>query len=219
MKERVEQLKAVVSKLESRTKKIILAGAAGLIVFAVVIALLLNRNRGFEVLFSGLNTEEAQQIIGKLQESEIDYQYTGDGEILVPENILDQTRASLAFEGYPKSGFGYQVFTENAGLMTTDSDKDRYALYDLQNRIAATIRLIDGVKDATVTIAPGEERKYVLTEDAVQETTAYAMLTMENDGSPSIEQARAVQRLVASGVPGLILPRRTAIFPARIRKR
>ena len=203
MKERVEQLKAVVSKLESRTKKIILAGAAGLIVFAVVIALLLNRNRGFEVLFSGLNTEEAKQIIGKLQESEIDYQYTGNGEILVPENILDQTRASLAFEGYPKSGFGYQVFTENAGLMTTDSDKDRYALYDLQNRIAATIRLIDGVKDATVTIAPGEERKYVLTEDAVQETTAYAMLTMENDGSPSIEQARAVQRLVASGVPGL----------------
>ena len=203
MKERVEQLKAVVSKLESRTKKIILAGVAGLILFSIVIALLLNRNRGFEVLFSGLNTEEAQQIIGKLQESEIDYQYTGNGEILVPENILDQTRASLAFEGYPKSGFGYQVFTENAGLMTTDSDKDRYALYDLQNRIAATIRLIDGVKDATVTIAPGEERKYVLTEDAVQETTAHAMLTMEDDGSPSIEQAKAVQRLVASGVPGL----------------
>lgn len=203
MKERVEQLKAVVSKLESRTKKIILAGVAGLILFSIVIALLLNRNRGFEVLFSGLNTEEAQQIIGKLQESEIDYQYTGNGEILVPESILDQTRASLAFEGYPKSGFGYQVFTENAGLMTTDSDKDRYALYDLQNRIAATIRLIDGVKDATVTIAPGEERKYVLTEDAVQETTAHAMLIMEDDGSPSIEQAKAVQRLVASGVPGL----------------
>lgn len=203
VKERLEQLKAVVSKLESRTKKIILAGVAGLILFSIVIALLLNRNRGFEVLFSGLNTEEAQQIIGKLQESEIDYQYTGNGEILVPESILDQTRASLAFEGYPKSGFGYQVFTENAGLMTTDSDKDRYALYDLQNRIAATIRLIDGVKDATVTIAPGEERKYVLTEDAVQETTAHAMLTMEDDGSPSIEQAKAVQRLVASGVPGL----------------
>lgn len=203
MKERVEQLKAVVSKLESRTKKIIIAGAVGLIVFAVVIALLLNRNRGFEVLFSGLNTEEAQQIIGKLQESEIDYQYTGNGEILVPENILDQTRASLAFEGYPKSGFGYQVFTENAGLMTTDSDKDRYALYDLQNRIAATIRLIDGVKDAQVTIAPGEERRYVLTEDALQETTAHAMLIMEDDGSPTIEQAKAVQRLVASGVPGL----------------
>ena len=33
VKERLEQLKAVVSKLESRTKKIILAGVGGLIVF------------------------------------------------------------------------------------------------------------------------------------------------------------------------------------------
>ena len=203
MKERLEQLKAVVSKLESRTKKIILAGVAGLIVFSIVLALLLNRNNGFEVLFSGLNTEEAQQIIGKLQESGIDYQYTGNGEILVPENILDQTRASLAFEGYPKNGFGYQVFTDHAGLMTTDSDKDRYALYDLQNRIAATIMIFDGVKDAKVTIALGEERKYVLTEEAVEQTSAHAVLTMEDGGSPSIEQAKAVQRLVASGVPGL----------------
>ena len=40
VKERLEQLKAVVSKLESRTKKIILAGLAGLVVFAVAIALL-----------------------------------------------------------------------------------------------------------------------------------------------------------------------------------
>ena len=203
VKERVEQLKAVVSKLESRTKKLILAGIAGLIVFSIVIALLLNRNNGYEVLFSGLNEEEAQQIMGKLQESEIDYQYSENGVILVPEKILDQIRASLAFEGYPKSGFGYQVYTENAGLMTTDTDKDRYALYDLQNRMAATIRVIDGVQDATVTIALGEQRRYVLTEEALNETTGHVMMTMENGASPTIEQAKAVQLLVASGVPGL----------------
>ena len=203
VKERLEQLKAVVSKLESRTKKLILAGIAGLIVFSIVIALLLNRNNGYEVLFSGLNEEEAQQIMGKLQESEIDYQYSENGVILVPEKILDQTRASLAFEGYPKSGFGYQVYTENAGLMTTDTDKDRYALYDLQNRMAATIRVIDGVQDATVTIALGEQRRYVLTEEALNETTGHVMMTMENGASPTIEQAKAVQLLVASGVPGL----------------
>lgn len=203
VKERLEQLKAVVSKLESRTKKIILAGVGGLIVFSIVIALLLNRNSGYAELFSGLNAEEAQEIMGKLQEMEVDYQYSEEGVIHVPENILDQTRASLAFEGYPKSGFGYQVYTENAGLMTTDTDKDRYALYDLQNRIAATIRVIDGVQDAKVTIALGEQRKYVLTEEALDETTAHVMMTMENGASPSLEQAKAVQLLVASGVPGL----------------
>lgn len=51
MKERIKRLKAVVSKLESRTKKIILAGIGGLIVFAIVIVLFLNRNSGYEVLF------------------------------------------------------------------------------------------------------------------------------------------------------------------------
>ena len=211
MKERIAQLKAVVSKLDSKMKKTILAGVAGLIVFSIAVALLLNRDRGYEVLFSNLGTEEAQQIIGKLQESQIDYQYTKNGEILVPSNVLDQTRANLAFEGYPKNGFGYQVFTENAGLMTTDSDKNRYAIYDLQNRIAATIMLFDGVRDAHVTIAMGEERKYVLSDENVQQTTANAVVTMADGGSPSVEQALAVQRLVASGVPGLD-PENVAVF-------
>lgn len=203
MKERFEKLKAFVSKLGSKTKRLILAGAAGLILFSIVVALLLNRNRGLEVLFSGLNTEEAQQIMGKLQEMEIDYKYTANGEILVPANVLDTTRAQLAFEGYPKNGFGYQIFKDNTGLMTTDSDKERYALYDLQNRIGATIMVIDGVKDAHVTIALGEQRKYVLSTDALEETTASVMVTMKDGSSPGVELARAIQTLVASGVPGL----------------
>lgn len=202
MKEKFDQIKAAVAKLEGRTKKLI-AAVAGLILFSVVVALLLNGNKSFEVLFSGLNTEEAQQIIGKLQESGVDYQYTNNGEILVPSKILDQTRASLAFEGYPKNGFGYQVFTENAGLMTTDADKARYELYDLQNRIGATIMLFDGVKDAKVTIALGEKSKYVLNKDAREKSSATAVLTMMDGDSPTLEQAKAVQRLVSTSIPGM----------------
>ena len=123
--------------------------------------------------------------------------------MLVPPNVLDQTRASLALEGYPKNGFGYQVFTENTGLMTTDSDKDRYALYDLQNRIGATIMLFEGVKDAKVTIALGEQSKYVLTENELTESSAHVTVIMEDGGSPTPEMAVACRRLVASGVPGL----------------
>lgn len=207
MKERLEQLRARVSqlegKLEGRTKKIILIVAAAVILlFAIILALLLNREKEYEVLFSNLNTEEAQQIIGKLQESEIDYQYTNSGQILVPVNVLDMTRANLALEGYPKNGFGYQTFIDNAGLMTTDADKNRYALYDLQDRMGATIELFSGVKSAEVTIALGETKKYVL-NDSDQISTAHAVVTMADGGSPTAAQAQAVQRLVASGVPGL----------------
>ncbi len=81
------------------------------------------------------------------------------------KDVLDQTKAALVQEGYPKNGFTYDTFKDNAGMMTTDSDKNTYKLYELQDRIGATIRCFEGVKDAKVTIALGEESKYVLSDE------------------------------------------------------
>ena len=88
--------------------------------------------------------------------------------------------------------------------MTTDSDKNTYKLYDLQDRIGSTIRLFDGVKDAKVTIALGEESKYVLSDNE-QKSSATAVVTMQDGGSPTAEQAAGIQRLVAKSVPGMEL--------------
>lgn len=82
MKEKLEQIKEFVGKLSSKTKKLIIAGAALLLIAAVAVAFILN-NQPYEVLFSGLGTEEAQQIVGKLQESGIDFKYQGESTILV----------------------------------------------------------------------------------------------------------------------------------------
>lgn len=203
MKEKIGQLKELAGKLTDKTKKLIIAGAAVLIVGAIVIALILN-NRPYESLFSGLGQEEAQQITQKLQEDGIDFKYDGDSEILVRKDVLDQTKAALVQEGYPKSGFTYDTFKDNAGMMTTDSDKNTYKLYELQDRIGSTIRLFDGVKDAKVTIALGEESKYVLSDDE-QKSSATAVVTMEGGGSPTAEQAAGIQRLVAKSIPGMEL--------------
>lgn len=89
MKERIDQLKELVEKLNSRTKKIIIIGVAALIVGAVIIALILN-NQPYETLFTGLGQEEAQQITQKLQEDGVDFKYDGDSEILVKKDVLDQ---------------------------------------------------------------------------------------------------------------------------------
>lgn len=205
MKEKFEQkfgqLKETAGKLSDKTKKLVIAGVVLLVVGAVAIAFVLN-NRPYESLFSGLGQEEAQQITKKLQEDGIDFKYDGDSEILVRRDILDQTKASLVQEGYPKSGFTYDIFKDNAGLMTTDSDKNTYKLYELQNRIGATIRLFDGVKDAKVTIALGEQSKYVLSDDN-QRSSATAVVTMEGGGSPTAAQAAGIQRLVAKSIPGM----------------
>lgn len=203
VKLRLGQLKEFLGKYSRKTK--ILAGviAALIIGGAVTVALVLN-HKEYTTLFSGVTDEEATSIIGKLQESGVAFQYKGDGVILVSEDVADQTRANLAYEGYPKSGFSYDVFTENAGGMTTDTEKEMYKLYELQDRIGATIRLFDGVKDAKVTIALRNEQKYVLESDKENSTSsASVVVTMEGGDSPSEKQAKAIQRLVAKSVPDM----------------
>ena len=142
MKERIGQIKEFAGKLGSKTKKIILAGAAILLIGAVALALILN-NRPYEVLFSGLGAEEAQQITQKLGEEGIDFKVEGDSTILVKEDVVDITKAKLVQEGYPKSGFTYETYSENAGMLTTDSDKKLYELYHIQDRIGSKNRLIE----------------------------------------------------------------------------
>ncbi len=204
MKEKLAVLKEFVGKLSSKTKKLIIAGAVVLVIGAVCIAFVLN-NKPYAVLFYELGAEEAQQIVEKLQEDGTEFKYQGDTTIMVKEEELDQVKAKLVQEGYPKSGFTYDTYTENASMMTTDSDKQLYKLYELQDRIGATICLFDGVKDAKVTIALGEESKYALSDEAEQKSTATAVITMKDGGSPSEKQAAAVQRLVAKSVPKMQL--------------
>lgn len=202
MKEKIEQLKEFAGKLGSKTKKLIIAGAVLLVAAAVIIALVLN-NRPYEVLFSGLGKEEAQQIVSRLQEEGVGFRLQDESTILVRKDVVDVTKAKLVQEGYPKSGFTYDTFINNAGLMTTDSDKRTYKLYELQNRIGSTIRLFENVKDAKVTIALGEESKYVLDDSSQTESSATAVVTMNDGGTPTAEQAAAIQRLVAKSIPGM----------------
>lgn len=203
LKLKIEDAKQFLGKYSTKTKVLVAGGAVALIAAAVIIALILN-HKEYTTLFSGVTKEEATQIVGKLQESGVEYQYNDNGNILVPSDVADQTRADLAYEGYPKSGFTYDVFTENAGGMTTDTEKQTYKLYDLQNRIGATIRLFDGVKDAKVTIALADEEKYVLSDpESKSVSSASAVVTMENGDSPSEKQALAIQRLVAQSVPDM----------------
>lgn len=202
VKDILPQVKEKAGKISTKSRKLILITAAAVLVFAVILAVLIN-HKNYTVLYSDVNADEASEIVSKIQESGVAYQYKENGDILVDRKEVDQVRAQLAQEGYPKSGFSYGVFIDNAGGMTTDSDKQTYKLYDLQNRIGATIGLFDGVKDAKVTIALGEKQKYVLQEDDSNAASASVVVIMKDGGSPSAKQAAAIQRLVARSVAGM----------------
>ena len=151
-----------------------------------------------------MSQEEAQTIAGVLQDDGVDYKYNaGDGTIRVPASIVDDTKAQLLMSGYPKSGFTYGMYLDNTGLMTTESDKQRIELYELQDRIGATIRSFEGVQDAKVTIAEASEQKYVLQESVQEDASASVVITMQPGSVLTEDKAQAVRNLISHAVKGM----------------
>ena len=193
-------------KLASKTKKQLLILVGGTVVLALVITAIvfLNKDNSYSVLFTSMNQSEAAQVANLLQDSDISFRYNeSTGTISVPTSAVDQTRANLLSQGYPKSGFSYDMYIDHAGLMSTESDRKQYSLYDLQNRLGETIRLFDGVQDATVTINQEKESTYALGDDSASEASASAVVTMENGRTLSPEGADAIRRLISTSVKGM----------------
>lgn len=208
MKERalgaLEKVKSAIGALNRKTK--ILIGSIAVVALAIIAGLAIYNGAkasDYTVLFSELNNEEASTIMTKLDEYGASYQYKGDGSILVLTEQEPQLKAKLLQEGYPKSGLTYDVFKDNVSMMTTDYEKRQYQLYELQDRMQATLRCFDGVKDAIVTITPQEDSSYVLDTDALSPAKASVTLTMKDGETLDSEQVEAIQNMVARGVPGL----------------
>lgn len=202
----MQNIKETWQNMPGKTRKMILAITAGTLLLAAVgIAVLnLSSDKGYSTLFMGMNSEDAQAVVSMLQTDGIDYRYNDKtGSVQVPAETVDQTRAKLLSAGYPKSGFTYDMYRDNAGIMTTESDKEKYTLYELQDRLGAQIRLFDGVRDAKVTIAEAGEQKYALDDKTETDASASVVITMENGQELTETKASAVKNLIARAVRGM----------------
>ena len=202
----MENFKEQWGKLSKRSKIAVIGiiAATVIIAAAAIIYLSLNNKPKYSVLFTGLSTEEASQVAGLLQDEQIQYTYNAsDGSIRVLSDKVEATRVSLLSKGYPKSGFAYDMYISNAGLMTTESDKELYTLYDLQDRLGATIRLFDGVQDAKVTIAQGSDDKFALSTTEIIEASASVVVTMREGKTLSKANANAIRNLISRSVKGM----------------
>lgn len=202
----MQNIKESWQKMSEKTRRLILGIVAGTAAVALVAILVLTfgQKSDYSVLFSGLSQEEAQQIGSLLQDQSIDYKYNAsDGTIRVPEEVVETTRVTLLSQGYPKSGFAYDMYLDNTGLMTTESDKKQITLYELQDRLGATIRSFEGVQEARVNIAEATERRYVLEDNETQGASASVVITMQNGSTLTEDKAQAVKNLVAHSVRGM----------------
>ena len=203
-----EKAKAVLEKGKEFLKKIpkFVFIVAGIVVVAVVViaAVALN-NKDYTVLFTGLGSEEASEIVTYLNDNGVtDYRVENNDTILVPEGQEAQLKAQPLTEGDSESGYSYSTYYDHVSALSTESERNTAYLLLLQDRMSAVVRNFDGVKDAVVNINQGEDRSYILDQNNMVDASASVFVTMEDtDDKLTDSQADAIRRLVARSVQGL----------------
>lgn len=198
----LEKIKSFVGKLSKKTLALIGVALAAILVVAVVIVVTI-KNQPYAPLFTNLTTSELTSILTYLDTAAVtDYRVEGDS-ILVPQAQEAGLKAQLIMQGYPKSGLAYGTYLGNVSALSTDADRRAALLFDLQDRLGAVIRCLDGVKDANVTIALGQDRSYVLDVTNMVSASASVVVTMQDGQLLSDSQAGAIRNLVSKSVSGL----------------
>ena len=188
-------------KLSSKKRKIILGGLIVLVIGAVIITFLLN-HKEYTVLFRNMDEAETSEVMQLLQKSNVDYKYQSGGNILIPKKQENALRMQLAQAGHPRTGINYEVFTENIDFMTTDYEKRKYEIFQLQERLQGSIETIGGVESAIVTINVPEEKNFAWETDK-KESSASVKINLKNGYSLSPSQANGIMQLLVKSIEGL----------------
>lgn len=195
-------LKSKFSSLSKKTIILISAGLAVILVSAIVLAAIMSQVH-YAVLFKDASASEATEIVTYARETlgVQDIKINASGDILVPEDKVEEMRVSMSMAGFPKSTFNYDIWNNGVTMFSTDTTTRETQKQQLQNHLMATLRTFTNVSDALVILGIPEERRYVL-DEYKEEPTASVALTLRDDLLP--EQIDGMYNLVANSVPGLL---------------
>ena len=154
----------------------------------------------YGVLLAGLDAKDAAAVTAKLSEDGVPYKLeAGGGTVLVPQDVLDKERISVAAAGLPAGSTqdGWAAFDKQG--MTSSSFQQQVAYQRaLEGTLAGTLQQIDGVRKAEVHLALPEKRLFTENQEA-----ARASVLVQTSGPLDDAQVDAMTHLVASSVPSL----------------
>jgi flagellar M-ring protein FliF len=153
------------------------------------------------LLYQDLAVEEAGKIADKISEKGIAYELRGDGtSIYVPDDKVYQLRLDMAKEGLPAGDQGgYKIF-DNEKIGISPFVQGVNLNRALQDELARTIQMLDGVVYARVHLVRPEQTLFGTGTD---KTTASVVLKLKPGLNLSAANVAAVTHLVAGSVEGL----------------
>lgn len=155
----------------------------------------------YQILYSGLSSEDAGAILDSLREQKIPYKIgPGGGSIMVPAEQIYEVRLAMAGKGLPQGGgVGYEIFDKQNLGMTEFVQKINFQRA-LQGELARTISQFAEIKRSRVHLTIPEKSFFIDEQEAPQ---ASVVLNLQPGRTLKTDQIQGIVHLVASSVEGL----------------
>ena len=176
------------------------AGAAVALVIALIAGVLMwNRPPDYAVLFSNLDERDGGQIIAALQQQNVPYRMSPNGNaILVPPAQVHETRLQLAAAGLPKGGLAGFELMDGQKLGISQFNEQINYQRALEGELSRTVQAIAAVASARVHLAMPKQTAF-LRDD--QRPTASVMVNLRAGRVLAENQVAGIVHLVSSSVP------------------
>lgn len=207
MNERLKKIGAAIKEKWtgfSKVVKVLIISIPIIMIAAIVVVVILSGGKDMAVLYSGINSAEAQEISAAIKGMGVeDVTMNSSGEILVPASQVDYLRMQLAVQGYPKQSASYDIWNDGIDLWSTDSDKREVQRQQREARLATTLVQLQSVQSATVNLDIPKDKDYVIVEDKGVPTCSIT-LSLRDGKELTNSEVRAIYSMVTASVDGLI---------------
>ncbi|MDR1117668.1 MAG: flagellar M-ring protein FliF [Oscillospiraceae bacterium] len=197
----LKQISDFLSGLSSKEKKRLILLAVVVVGLGIAVALILGRVE-YSVLYNDLSAGEAGELLQELEAMGIPVKTQGTSTILIPSDMVTETRMRLSAGGYQSGDLDYSIFQQGTGFGTNDAEKSTYAQYQLQQFIRTLILKVDKIKECTVILSMQKESSYVKSAYN-QPATASILIEVKNGGTLTGQEAISLAETVSKAVPGL----------------
>jgi len=155
----------------------------------------------YRVLFSSLNDRDGGAVVASLAQMNVPYKYNDGGSaILVPSNMIYDTRLKLASQGLPKGGtVGFELLDQQK-FGTTQLQEQVNFQRGLEGELAKSIQSISAVQSARVHLAIPKPTIFLREH---QKPTASVLVALFPGKTLDPAQVQGIVHLVASSVPEL----------------
>ena len=179
-------------------RRMIVAGATVAVFVAVLSLSRMAGTPGMALLYAGLDSATAGDVVAALDQASAQYEIRGDA-IFVEEALRDSLRMTLAAEGLPaNSGSGYELLDGLSGFGTTSQMFDAAYWRAREGELARTILANPAFRAARVHIAQAPAQPF---QTDVHPTASVTITSAA--GGLGAAQAKSVRHLVAAAVPGM----------------